>query len=949
MIESARWIPGNQPVPLDADAPPALVLSGSAVVFAVDKETGARRPLFCVDPGEPLLPLPCPPEATWTVVAVPLESSGLELGQDTREWAAVMALENWLAKIGEAFGTLRESGAVRLIHAPEKIALGTGERAGIDQGLTFVRIGAGGGLLAGARVAEGTVVALVPGLWLEAAGGAQGDGGWEALEDPPDEAREILAATVDLMVPVFIEALDEAERRREEADRRRFAGRQEWDERVSAAALKALTSVAWPARRQTGPERQAPGNRAQDPLQDPLLEAMRAAAECLGVAVRPAQGPRRGGDQVREIADASRLRTRTVLLRGHWWRADNGPLVAFLEDGSPVALIPDRAGFFGRLRYRILDPITGTRLPVVPKSAGKLQSFGRMLYRSFPDDLSARGLIHYALAGKRGEVRTIAIAGFGAAALSLAAPAGVAILIGQAIPDGDRGMVWQLAAGMAAAAFGSALFLLTQAVATMRVQIAGFTSLQTGIWDYLLKLGPSYFRGFTAGQLHLRADAVLRIHQLLSADALRSLFAGASAVLTLALMFWFSPGLGLIALVSGALLAAGAWFGTRSLYARQERWQDLEEELSGLVLQAVQAVSKLHVAGAAGRAFSYWAGAYSRKQRLSVSIHRIRDRIRILNTVMLPAASAFGFLYLLSHPMPLAAFLAANAALTVFLTAVVSGSDTCANLSLAANLWGRMRSILAAQPEVDGAKTHPGVLRGAMVAENLTFRYRADGPLVLDNVSVRAAPGECIALTGPSGSGKSTLLNLILRFETPHSGAIYLDGREVSSLDIAAVRRQIGVVTQDARILAGSVFENICCGGIRSMEQAWEAARAAGLAEDIESMPMGMYTVVSEGGGNLSGGQRQRLLIARALVLKPSILIFDEATSALDNRTQAIVTESLRRLKATRILVAHRLSTIRSADRIYVIEKGRVVQQGTYHELISQPGLFARLASRQTV
>src|SRR5208283_1441868 len=201
---------------------------------------------------------------------------------------------------------------------------------------------------------------------------------------------------------------------------------------------------------------------------------------------------------------------------------------------------------------------------------------------------------------------------------------------------------------------------------------------------------------------------------------------------------------------------------------------------------------------------------------------------------------------------------------------------------------------------------------------------------------------------GPSGSGKSTLLNLLLRFETPHSGSIRLDGRELSSLDITAVRRQIGVVTQDGRIMAGSLFENICCGGVNTMDHAWEAARAAGLAEDIEAMPMGMHTVVSEGGGNLSGGQRQRLLIARALVLKPSILIFDEATSALDNRTQAIVTDSLNRLKATRIIVAHRLSTIRNANRIYVIEKGRVVQQGRFEELAKAPGLFSRLVSRQT-
>ncbi len=285
--------------------------------------------------------------------------------------------------------------------------------------------------------------------------------------------------------------------------------------------------------------------------------------------------------------------------------------------------------------------------------------------------------------------------------------------------------------------------------------------------------------------------------------------------------------------------------------------------------------------------------------------------------------------------------------MTLFLSALVSAADNFSGLVLMANLWQGLRSILTARPEVDDSKLHPGRLRGALAVDNVTFRYRANGPMILDGVSIRARPGECIALTGPSGSGKSTLLNLILRFEIPHSGAIQLDGRELSSLDINAVRRQIGVVTQDGRIMAGSIFESICCGGVNTMEEAWEAARSAGLAEDIEAMPMGMHTVVSEGGANLSGGQRQRLLIARALVLKPSILIFDEATSALDNRTQAIVAESLRRLKATRILVAHRLSTLRHADRIFVIEKGRVVQEGRYDELANEPGLFARLVSRQ--
>jgi ABC-type bacteriocin/lantibiotic exporter with double-glycine peptidase domain len=368
-----------------------------------------------------------------------------------------------------------------------------------------------------------------------------------------------------------------------------------------------------------------------------------------------------------------------------------------------------------------------------------------------------------------------------------------------------------------------------------------------------------------------------------------------------------------------------------------------------LVLQSINAVSKFRVAGAGNRAFSHWAREYAKKQKLSLEVQIVKDRMRLFNMVTPTVASALAFLYLLSHPVGLAAFLACNAVMVVFLAALVSATDSFSGLILIANLWQGLRTILSVKPEVDESKAHPGRLRGALAVENLTFRYRADGPMILDGVSITAKPGECIALTGPSGSGKSTLLNLMLRFETPHSGAIYLDGRELSSLDITAVRRQIGVVTQDVRIMAGSVFESICCGGVNTMDEAWEAARAAGLAEDIEAMPMGMHTVVSEGGSNLSGGQRQRLLIARALVLKPSILIFDEATSALDNRTQAIVSESLNRLKATRIIVAHRLSTIRQADRIYVIEKGKVVQQGRFEDLVNQPGLFARLVSRQKV
>jgi ABC-type bacteriocin/lantibiotic exporter with double-glycine peptidase domain len=262
-------------------------------------------------------------------------------------------------------------------------------------------------------------------------------------------------------------------------------------------------------------------------------------------------------------------------------------------------------------------------------------------------------------------------------------------------------------------------------------------------------------------------------------------------------------------------------------------------------------------------------------------------------------------------------------------------------------LWERAKPILQTKPEYEPHRVNPGQLQSGVVLERVTFRYRDEGLPVLDDITLCAQPGEFVAIVGPSGSGKSTIVRLLLGFETPNSGRVYYDGKDLASLDLVAVRRQLGVVLQSGRIGSGSIFENITAGALVSHEKAWEAARMAGFAEDIEQMPMKMHTVISEGGTNLSGGQKQRLLIARALVNQPKIIVMDEATSSLDNRTQGIVVESLDKLKATRIVIAHRLSTIRHADRIYVVEAGRVVQVGTFEELVQQEGLFAQLVARQ--
>ena len=297
--------------------------------------------------------------------------------------------------------------------------------------------------------------------------------------------------------------------------------------------------------------------------------------------------------------------------------------------------------------------------------------------------------------------------------------------------------------------------------------------------------------------------------------------------------------------------------------------------------------------------------------------------------------------------LSMGAFLAFNSAFGTFLSGVTDLSNTLTDILGIVPLWERAKPIVQGKPESDPTQTDPGRLTGRIILDHVTFRYREDGPLTLDDVSIYAEPGEFIAFVGPSGSGKSTIFRLFLGFETPLSGTVYYDGQDLTGLDIQAVRRQLGVVLQNGRINSGSMFENITCGALATLDEAWGAARMSGLAEDIEQLPMGMHTVISEGGTNLSGGQRQRLLIARAILLKPKIILMDEATSALDNRTQAIVTESLDKLNATRIVIAHRLSTIRNADRIYVIEAGRLVEAGSFEELVKRGGLFARLVARQ--
>jgi NHLM bacteriocin system ABC transporter ATP-binding protein len=385
---------------------------------------------------------------------------------------------------------------------------------------------------------------------------------------------------------------------------------------------------------------------------------------------------------------------------------------------------------------------------------------------------------------------------------------------------------------------------------------------------------------------------------------------------------------------------------------------DRQGKLLGTMVEMINGVSKFRIAGAETRAFAYWGQQYGTQLKLTLASQNIEDNLAVINKLLAALTPAVLFVcatHLLQQSsadgsgFSTGTFLAFNTAFGTFIAGATSLSTTVIDVMDILPIWQRAQPILQAIPEVDASKADPGRISGQVSIDHVVFRYRQDGALTLDDVSFKAEPGEFIALVGPSGSGKSTLLRLILGFDLPESGTVCFDGQELAGLDVNAVRRQMGVVLQNSRLMTGSIFENISSNALINMDEAWEAARLAGLADDIQAMPMQMHTVVSEGGTNLSGGQRQRLLIARALALRPRILLFDEATSALDNRTQAIVSASLDRLKVTRIVVAHRLSTIRNADRIYVLQNGRLIQQGSFDQLAAQEGLFSQLMKRQQV
>ncbi len=685
----------------------------------------------------------------------------------------------------------------------------------------------------------------------------------------------------------------------------------------------------------------------------PFAAAARLVAASSGIEVSIPKGLEKLGtvqDRLHAISRESRFRVRPVALRDEWWRQDHGPFIAEREaDKEPVAILPTGAG-----RYEYVVPASGARGQVDESFASALNPFGAVFYRPFPSGpMGALGLLRFGIRGLGRDVMTLVGMGLAVGLLGALTPLFTGQIFDQAIPEAERGMLAQFGIALLIAALVSTVFNFTQQIAALRIQGKMDYAIQAAVWDRLLNLPATFFSDYSAGDLADRAAGVNAIRGLLAGAGVSAILGSLSSLFFVGLMFYYSPRLALVAMALTAVFVGVSFAGNLMQIRLQRENLQYNGKLAGLVLQLLSGVSKLRTSGSESHAFRVWSRLFADSRRLSLRIGGIQNGVTVFNSVF-PVLSSIALFTAVAGiaggpagGMSTGEFIAFNAAYGAFLNAMVALSDASLGLLRAIPLYERLQPIIASEPETDGSRESPGELSGAIELSHVHFRYTADGPWIIRDLSLKIRAGEFIAFVGGSGSGKSTVMRLIVGFERPEKGSIYCDGKDLASLDLREVRQQMGVVLQDSQVLPTDIFRNIVGTSSRTVEEAWEAARKVGLDEDVKAMPMGMHTYVMEGGGGFSGGQKQRLLLARAVVHNPRIILLDEATSALDNRTQAQVTASTERMQATRIVIAHRLSTIIRADRICMLHQGQIAEMGSYEELMALDGLFAQLAKRQ--
>lgn len=683
----------------------------------------------------------------------------------------------------------------------------------------------------------------------------------------------------------------------------------------------------------------------------PLYDAAAVLCSKEKINIAPVERVRETSGRRFTIADIARVShfvIRDIVLEDGWHKRDAGPFLAWKDDDkTPVACIPR-----GPRSYVVYDSTTGQTQKVTDEIAAHIKPKACMFYRPFPNkpmlkwDLLVFGLQKV----YRSDIVRLLVLALVGTLVGLLIPLMNEQAYDKFIPIGDEQGLLQLGAVMLACALGNISFTIVKNLASFRSMNSMKYAVQSATYDRLFNLPESFFRGYDSATLGQRAMGVSMIYDVLAQNALMAVLSAVFSLLYLWRMWHYSDALSKWGLVMLIVVAAIVVFLSIRQVRYERKMRDADVEAQSRAFQYISGIAKIRNAWAEDRVLYRYIEKLAESQRIST----IKEKMTIGADALIQTAKILFplvfYLIMIREQIDLSigSFTAFMAAFSAFSAAILALAQSFLVVNQIQPLYEDAKPILESVPEMSDEAELPGDLEGEIELSNITFAYAPDRPAVIRDLSLHVRAGEYVGIVGSSGCGKSTLLKLLLGFEKAQVGSILYDNRDIEDLDKRELRKKFGVVLQDGGLITDSIAENIriAAPNVR-MRRVDEVIAEVGLADDIRQMPMGIHTLVAEGAATISGGQRQRILIARAIVAKPKIIFLDEATSALDNVTQGQVVETLEKLDATKIVIAHRLSTVKNCDRIIVMDAGQIAEQGTYDTLMEKKGLFYDLAMRQ--
>lgn len=651
-------------------------------------------------------------------------------------------------------------------------------------------------------------------------------------------------------------------------------------------------------------------------------------------------------DQLEYVLRPTGLMTREVELEEGWQNDAYGPMLGYLKEaGTAVALLPGT--IYG---YYFKDPATGKRTRITRKTARLFSREALCFYQPLPmKKLGIPDLLKYMKNSiTYGDLVVIVLATLAVQLVGMIEPRVYSLVTGKILEGHNMNLMAGVGVFLLTSAFAAQLIGLVRSLLMQRINTKTSQAVQASVMMRILSLPVSFFRRYSSGELSSRAGSVNSLCSMMLNNILSIGLSSLLSLLYVVQIFSFAPALvwpSLLIILSTVVMSLAVSFVQMGISRKRMKLSAEEQGMSYAVMNGIQ---KIRLSGSEKRVFARWGRLYAKGAQLEYNPPLFLK----INTVITTAISLIGTIVLyylaIQTNVGVSQYYAFTAAYGRVMGAFTALSGIAVSVASIRPVLEMAEPILKAEPEVAADKQPVDRVTGHIEMSHVSFRYEENTPYVLNDLSLDIKAGEYVAIVGRTGCGKSTLVRLLLGFEKPEKGGIFYDRHDLNSLDPRSLRKHIGVVIQNGQLFQGDIFSNITISAPDlTLDEAWEAAEMAGIAQDIRDMPMGMQTLISEGQGGISGGQKQRLMIARAVAPKPSILIFDEATSALDNKTQKQVSGALDKLNCTRIVIAHRLSTIRNCDRILVMDKGTIIEEGTYDDLIAQNGHFAELVARQ--